>query len=184
MSLISLGPLAQWRRMPAAAQQASVGIDSFANSLEAAIPTEVVALYTAIIAGCQSVLNQDGHSSYLAFRLVIYLIALVFTISIAFRSVRPAVNGAAGYRNRRTLQSPELLTATLSFGAWGVSLPGSFLYVWLSSPTLSVVVITVTAVAGFVLAEFFAPRLRSHENATDIVPPVPAAAPVRPADTP
>src|SRR5215472_1220249 len=75
---------------------------------------QVVALYTAIIAGCQSVLNQDGHSSYLAFRLVIYLIALVFTISIAFRSVRPAVNGAAGYRNRRTLQSPELLTATLS----------------------------------------------------------------------
>ena len=38
MSLISLGPLAQWRRMPAAAQQASVGIDSFANSLEERYP--------------------------------------------------------------------------------------------------------------------------------------------------
>lgn len=184
MSLISLGPLAQWRRAPAVAQQASVGVDGFRNSLEAAIPTEVVALYTAIIAGCQSVLNQDGHSAYLTFRLVVYLIALLFTIAIAFRAVRPAINGAAGYRNRLTLQSPELLTATLSFGAWGVSLPGSFLYVWLSSPTLSVVVITITAVAGFVLAEFFAPKLRSHEKTAVVVPPVAAATPVPPTDAP
>lgn len=134
------------------------------NSLEAAIPTEVVALYTAVIAGCQSVLNQDTHATYLAFRLVIYLIALASTISIAFRSVRPATGGSATNRNRQTLQSPELLTATLSFAAWGVSLPGSFLYAWLTPPTLSVVVITITAVTGFLLADIFAPKLRSHQK--------------------
>ena len=183
MSLVSLGPLAQRRRPPGDAQPASIGLDSFANSLEAAIPTEVVALYTAVIAGCQSVLNQDSHSTYLAFRLAIYVIAVVFTLVIAFRSVRPAIKGAAAYRNRQTLKSPELLTATLSFGAWGVSLPGSFLYVWLSSPTLSVVVITITAVAGFVLAEFFAPKLRSRENSADVVPAA-GALPTPPTDIP
>lgn len=137
------------------------------NSLEAAIPTEVVALYTAVIAGCQSVLNQDSHSAYFVFRLVIYVIALVSTISIAFRSVRPAISGNAHSRNMQTLQSPEVLTASLSFAAWGVSLPGSFVYAWLTSPTLSVVVITVTAVAGFLLAAFFAPKLRSRGSAAN-----------------
>jgi hypothetical protein len=183
MSLNSLGTLARERRMPTAPQP-SGGIDGLANSLEAAIPTEVVALYTAIIAGCQSVLNQDGHSAYLAFRLVIYVVALVATISIAFRSVRPAIGGDAAYRSMQTLQSPELLTATLSFAAWGVSLPGSFLYVWLSVPTLSIVVITVTAVTGFVLAAFFAPKLRSRERGAHPASKGPSMTPVRPANTP
>lgn len=115
MSLRSIGVLAKQRRAPAAVQDASVGggVTSALTSLEAAIPTDVVALYTAVIAGCQSVL-QDTRSSYLAFRVVI-------------------------------------------------SQPGSFLYEWLGSPTLSVVVITVTAVTGFLLAAFFAPKLRSPE---------------------
>lgn len=119
-----------------------------------------MALYAAVIAGCQSVL-QDTRSTYLAFRLVIYVIALVSTILIAFRSVRVAISRDAPDRNQQTLLSWELHTATLSFGAWGLSQPGSFLYVWLSSPTLSVVVITVTAVTGLLLAAFFAPKLRS-----------------------
>jgi hypothetical protein len=181
MSLRSIGTLAQQRRAPAA-QESGVDIGGIANSLEAAIPTEVVALYTAIIAGCQSVLNQEGHSSYLAYRLVIYVIALVSTTSITFRSVRPAIGGSAAARNRQTLQSPEVLTATLSFGAWGVSLPGSFLYVWLTSPTLSVVVITVAAATGFLLAAFFAPKLRSRAKTADTIPPTSSATPSPPTE--
>jgi hypothetical protein len=168
MSLRTIGTLAQQRRAPPAAQGAAAAAltpeaaaaasGSFVKSLEAAIPTEVVALYTAIIAGCQSVLNQDSHSGYLAFRLIVYLVALACTVSIAFSAVRAAAGGT-----RQAVLSTELVTATLAFAAWGLLLPGSFLYVWLSSPLLSVVVITITAVTAFLLATVFAPKLRSKE---------------------
>jgi hypothetical protein len=171
MSLRSIGPLAQQRRASLTPEGAGLGAaaaltpeaaaaatGSFVKSLEAAISTEVVALYTAIIAGCQSVLNKDPHATYLTFRLIIYLVALLCTVVIAFRAVR-AVAG----RVRQTALSPELLTATLAFAAWGLLLPGSFLYVWLGSPLLSVVVSTVTAATAFLLAVVFAPKLRSTD---------------------
>ena len=146
------------------------------RSLEAAIPTEVVALYTAIIASCQSVLNQNAHMTYLPLRLAIYLVGLLCTIVIAYRAVRPAAGEPF-----QTARSPEFLTATLAFTAWGLLLPGSFLYVWLRSPLLSIVVTTITAATAFLLAAVFAPKLRSPEISTAEVtsggPPMTETAP-------
>lgn len=108
------------------------------------------------VGSCQSVLHDNPHATFFIFRLVIYLVALVCTVFVAIRNVAPAVGGWG----KATL-SPEVLTATLAFASWGLVLPGSFLYVWLNAPVLSIVVITITAVASFLLAVVFAPRLRS-----------------------
>jgi hypothetical protein len=160
MSLRNLGTLARQRRGAVGAQgaAAAAGGDSV-TSLEAAVPTEVVALYTAIIAGAQSVLHDDPHATYFAFRLIIYLIALAATVYVAIRNVAKPAGGKG-----KAIRSPEVLTAILAFASWGLVLPGSFLYVWLGTPVLSIVVITITASASFLLAAVFAPRLRSRER--------------------
>src|SRR5215472_1021509 len=122
MSLRSIGTLARQRRTTAAGQgAAAAATGDSVTSLEAAVPTEIVALYTAIIAGCQSVLLDYPHATYFAFRLIIYVIALACTIYIAIRNVAPAVAGQA-----EAVRTPEVLTAILAFASWGLVLPGSF----------------------------------------------------------
>jgi hypothetical protein len=175
MSLRSIGTLARQRRGTAPGTGAAAAATGGSiTSLEAAVPTEIVALYTAIIAGCQSVLHNYPHATFFAFRLIIYLVALAATIYVAIRNVTPAVGGRA-----QAAWSPEVVTATLAFASWGLVLPGSFLYVWLSGPVLPVVVITITAAASFLLAVVFAPRLRSPDQST--VRPVPPLTNVPPA---
>jgi hypothetical protein len=167
MSLRSIGTLARQRRTTAGAQgAAAAATGDSVTSLEAAVPTEIVALYTAIIAGCQSVLHDYPHSTFFAFRLIIYLIALACTIFLAIRNVTPAIADRAQGRSPavQAARSPEVLTAILAFASWGLVLPGSFLYVWLSAPVLPITVITITAAASFLLAVVFAPRLGSREQ--------------------
>ena len=159
MSLRSVGVLARQRRAaPQVPGSAASGAGGRVGSLEEAIPIEVITLYTAIIAACESVLSQDPHNTFFAFRLLVYLVALACTVCVAIRTVTPATNSV-----RTAASSPEVLAATLAFGAWGLALPGSFLYVWLDHAVLSITVVTVTAAATFLLAVFFAPRLRTTE---------------------
>jgi hypothetical protein len=167
MSIRSLGELARRRRGPAApggaaasapAEPAAGGL----SALEAAIPADVIALYTAIIAGCEGVLAENGDNTYLAFRVGVYLVGFMCTAYAASRTVRPAV----GPRWATLLRSPEVQTAILAFAAWGLVLPGSFLYVWLSPSLLSITLVTVTATSTFLLAVVYAPRLRRKEAHT------------------
>jgi hypothetical protein len=166
VSIRSLGELARRRREPApggaAAAAPAEPAASGLSALEAAIPADVIALYTAIIAGCEGVLAEDPEDTYLAFRLVVYLLGFVCTGYAASRTVRPAVG--SGWVTR--LKSPEVQTAILAFAAWGLVLPGSFLYVWLSPSLLSITLVTITATSTFLLAVVYTPRLRQMEART------------------
>ena len=155
-----MGALAQQRR--GAAQplgSAASAPGGQAMSLEAAVPTEVIALYTAIIAACESVLSDDPHNTFFTFRLLVYLVTLAATVYVAIHNAKPAMNNVWA-----AARSPEVLTATLAFAAWGLVIPGSLLYVWLGAAELTVTVVTITATATFLLAVFFAPRLRTTEK--------------------
>jgi hypothetical protein len=164
------------------------------SGLEAAIPSEVIALYTAIIAGCEAVLAEDPAGDYLPFRVVVYALGLACTgLAAALqvpRSPTLPVPGSRGWqraawplawlRRHRILGSPSWLTAVLAFGAWGLVLPGSFVYVWLSSALLSLTVVTVTAVSTFLLAVVLAPRVgrpRGSASGRAMPPMVPVPKP-------
>jgi hypothetical protein len=167
MSIRSLGELALRRRVPAAAAGAAASAPaepaaSGLSALEAALPADVIALYTAIIAGCEGVLADDPEDTYLAFRVVVYLIGFVCTAYAASRIVKPAMG--SGWI--AALRSPEVQTAVLAFAAWGLVLPGSFLYVWLSSSLLSITLVTITATSTFLLAVVYTPQLRQTEVRT------------------
>jgi hypothetical protein len=126
--------------------------------LEEAIPTEVIALYSAIIAGCQAVLGENPNDAFLTFRVIVYAVALACTALVAIRDVAPATGGWA-----KAARSPEILTTTLAFASWGLIFPGSFLFVLLTGPVLSIFVITTAAATAFLLAVVSAPRLREDE---------------------
>jgi hypothetical protein len=144
------------------------------TAIESAIPTEVIALYTAIIVACEGVLAENAVDTYGPFRLWVYVLGLVCTVVAAVRQVKPTTGKVWA-----TLRSPEVQAAVLAFAAWGIVLPGSFIYVWLSSSLLSLTVATTTAIAAFLLAVIFAPLLR--RPATPAPPVLPRLSPTPPA---
>jgi hypothetical protein len=130
------------------------------NSLEQAVPTEVITFYTALIAACETVLARSPTDTFLPFRLSVYVIGLVATLIAAGVAVRPAVR-----RWTDVLGTPEWWTAVLSFAAWGLVLPGSFLYEWLRPDPLTLTVAAITAVAALVIGIGLTPRLRAKAPA-------------------
>jgi hypothetical protein len=168
VSVRSLGALAVRRRtvagQPAGAaaalapgQQPTDATDGL-GVLEQAVPTEVIAFYTAVIAACETVLSRSPQDTYRPFRLILYVIGLVATAIAAWVSTRPAVA-----RWTDVLGTPEWWTAILSFAAWGLAVPGSFLYVWLGPSTLTLTVASITALAALVIGVVLTPRLRTKE---------------------
>jgi hypothetical protein len=159
MSLGSLGTLAEQRRGGArptrAAAAGAPGAIEGPNALEQAVPTEVVVFYTTIVAACEAVLHDNADTEFLTFRVVLYLSTLAVTAVVAGGIVRPKVSGRAA-----VLTSAEWWTAIVAFAAWGLVLPGSFLYVWLDHDVLVVTVAVITATAGLVLGAALGPRLR------------------------
>jgi hypothetical protein len=178
MSIRSLGTLARRRRGEPTAPEAAAGPgDGALTALESAIPTEVITLYTAIIAACESVLAEDASDTYTLFRVAVYLMGLACTAYAAVRVVRNNTADSIG----KALRSAEAQTAIVAFAAWGLVLPGSFLYVWLSPSLLSLTVATTTATATFLLAVVFAPRLRRREQPpTGTSPPLTKTPPTGP----
>src|SRR4249920_59854 len=153
MSVRSVGALARQRRNvvrrppQAAAAAAATGTDqdSGLSALEQAVPTEIIAFYTAVIAACQTVSESDPNATFTAYRAAIYGVGLVATAWAAGRSTRTAVTSWAA-----VLRAPEWWTAVLSFASWGAAIPGSFLYVWLDPEALIVAVATIIAGAGLI----------------------------------
>ena len=168
MSVRSVGALAVRRRTvagqptgAAAALAPSPTADTGAlSSLEQAVPTEVITFYTAVIAACETVLARSPADTFLPFRVAVYAIGLVATLVAAGVSVRAAVR-----RWTDVLGTPEWWTAVLSFAAWGLVLPGSFLYEWLRPNPLTLAVAAITATAALVIGVGLTPRLRTKEPA-------------------
>jgi len=90
MSIRSLGALARERRnviQPAAAPAAAAaaaaapgaGADGGLGALEQAVPTEIIAFYTTVIAACVTVNQSDRLATFTTFRVSVYVVALVAT---------------------------------------------------------------------------------------------------------
>lgn len=107
-----------------------------------------------MISACEAVLKDSPLSPYLGFRLVVYLATLGVT-GWAQARMLAALTGS-WIRGRQT---SEWWTAMVAFAAWGLVLPGSFLYVWLDRDTLAIAVATITATATLILAVVLTPRL-------------------------
>jgi len=154
MSLSTLGTIAVQRdkqaprrskRRPATAGEMNdTEQRGYANVLVAAIPTEPLALYTAlvgtIVAGIEA-----GEDSMLDMRWAIYAAGIVFIVawlgSVYLR--RPAVE------RKRRFPLVETASATVAFAAWGLVMPGSPLSAEISGDDLTAwtAIITVAGVA-------------------------------------
>ena len=185
MSIRSLGALARERRnviqphpTPAAAAAAPGGdADGGITALERAVPTEIIAFYTTVIAACVTVNQSDPQARFTTFRVAVYVAALIATAWAAGRSTKTAVTGW-----QAVLRTPEWWTGVLSFAGWGAAVPGSFLYVWLDPEVLIVTVATIIASAGLVIAVVLTPRLRVKDPAVQapgqvLTPQPPGAGP-------
>jgi hypothetical protein len=110
--------------------------------LVAAIPTEVLALYTfATSAFVASVSTGDAR---LGLRWGVYVAGFVAIAAYLVNSYRRSAQTV------RNVPVRELLTASVAFGAWGLVMPGSPLMAQLSSSNQQVWSVLITA-AGIVL---------------------------------
>ncbi len=144
------------------------------GELEATVPGEVITLYSAMIAGCESAVGST--TSYGVFRVVVYVVGVLATIITSGRAVHSVVGSV-----RRSLTSAEVQSAVLAFGAWGLVLPGSFLYAYLHKPALSLAIVSVTAIVTFLLGVFYAPQLKrktSGEHTSPTGQPLTSTRPV------
>jgi hypothetical protein len=178
MSVRSLAQLARQRRqvgLQSAPGALSPGPDladpAGPGALERAVPSEIIVFYTAVIAACQAALSHDA-ATFTPFRVTIYLIALLLTGYAAARAVLTAVAGWVA-----AVRTAEWWTAVLSFAAWGLALPGSFLYVWLKPDALIITLATITAGATLVITVVLAPRLKQPASV-----PIGPTGPGTPAD--
>jgi hypothetical protein len=163
MSVRSLGRLAARRRSGvqptgAAAALSPAGGDGGDGlaSLEEAVPTEIIAFYTAILAACETVLARSPAAPFTAFRVAAYVTGVVATGVVSWVALRPVV-----HTWHRILGAPEWWTSVLAFAGWGAAVPGSFLYVWLRPNPLTIAVATITATAGLILTVVLTPKLRN-----------------------
>src|SRR5215475_11105160 len=103
MSIRSLGALARERRnviqppaAPATAAAAAApggDADGGITALELAVPTEIIAFYTTVIAACVTVNLSDPQARFTTFRVAVYVVALIATAWAAGRSTKTAVTG-------------------------------------------------------------------------------------------
>jgi len=154
MSVRSIRGLAEQRRGgPDAAAAPGTGSGGSASSLESAVPTEIVVFYTTVIAACESVL-RDSEDAMTPFRFWLFVGTLLLTVLVSGRMVWHAAGTAM-----KSVSSAEWWTATVAFTAWGLVVPGSFLYTWLDRDQLVVTIATVTAGAGLLLGASLGPNL-------------------------
>jgi hypothetical protein len=155
------------------------------SDLAAALPTEVVALYTAAIALLEGILHQNVGATYAPLRWWLYGAGFVFTVVTVQLAYGSISRGARGSKKRKA-PVKELIVGLLAFAVWGLVLPGSALYEVLGNPALTVSVGLVTlggtTMVGLLQKYFLttpSPRLPRHGAApkAPTVLPAPTATP-------
>jgi hypothetical protein len=165
MTIRSSARLAVARDLPAAGQGAA-GRESEADEqqhagvdrLAAAVPADVIVLYTTVLGVLASSLSA-GSGTYLPLRWSLYfgcVLAIVVSMPLAYRLEARQSATEAG---RRRFPVAEVVTALWSFAVWGLVVPASPLYVLMGPPTLPVVVGSLTAVGVYVLTGILGPLL-------------------------
>lgn len=112
----------------------------------AAIPTEVLAPYTALLAGIVATI-EPGESPRSTLRWWIYAAALVAII--AFLGISYVRNRAP--RTTRKFPWAGTLAACVAFAAWGLVMPGSPLSVELSGDDLTIWTVILTIGGAFLV---------------------------------
>lgn len=158
------------------------------DALVAALPTEVIVLYTSVLGVLTGVLEDNDAASYVPLRWALYggcLLATALALNVTYVFTRVQRKGEPENRSTNDNLPPIALTAPapqpepaddkrgtqegmpvaetvmacVSFAVWGLVVPGSPLYVILQPPTLPVVVAVLSAAGTFVAAVVFAPWL-------------------------
>jgi len=132
------------RRVDGDEGRADLVPQTWADVIIGAIPTEILALYTAVIGVVVGTIDK-GKDDLLLFRWIAYAVTLVLVV----------VWLIAAYRRQRTSTKrryplAETAAAVVAFGAWGLVMPGSPLAASLDDPqwtTIWTIVITALGVA-------------------------------------
>jgi hypothetical protein len=109
--------------------------------LIAAIPTEVLALYTGIVA---VILTNSSEDKHMMLRWILYAAGF---LAISFWLVSDYLRKRATSRKKRKLPWVETFAALVAFGAWGLVMPGSPLGEELSQSNRNIWYAIITAVA-------------------------------------
>ncbi|NMO51736.1 hypothetical protein HH310_11095 [Actinoplanes sp. TBRC 11911] len=152
----STGELPDPAAFPASGPAPSVRAAS--DVLMAAVPIDVVVLYTTVLGVLSGVVPDNEPNSYLGLRWGLYLgclVATVLAVWVAYR-VAPRPPGAVV---KRRVPWAEMGTASFAFATWGLVLPDSVLYALLDPPTLPVIVAVLAAFGAFVFTAVLTPLL-------------------------
>lgn len=132
------------------------------DTLTAAVPADVAALYTSAVGVLAGVLKSDPSASYLPLRWGLYAGCLLATTIAVIGSYRSLPD------RKRKVPVAETVTALLSFGFWGLVVPESPLYILLKAPLLPIVIALLTGGGAFALVSVCQPWLaRASEGKED-----------------
>lgn len=113
-----------------------------------AVPTEVLAPYTAIVAGIVATIDA-GESSRIGLRWALYgagFLAILLYLGAAYRRRRKPRS-----RESRKFPVAGALTSLLAFGAWGLVMPGSPLSISLTGDTLTIWTVIISVGGTFLV---------------------------------
>ena len=123
------------------------------DTLTSAIPTETLAVYTAVVGVVASVGGADAATGYLPFRWWAYGFFLALTVGavwFAYGQKAPRVDSAQ--RRKASLPVLETVTALLAAATWGLVMPGSALSIQLDGNARTIAISTITIVGAAVVA--------------------------------
>lgn len=124
-----------------------VEAQSRSDILISAIPTEVLAPYTFLIGVIVSTIDPN-EDERLGLRWTVYGVAFAFIVIALFgnyvRLRKPD--------KRRKFPLPEMLSAIVAFGAWGLIMPGTPLAAEISEDDFTIWSAIITVVAIFVIS--------------------------------
>lgn len=101
----------------------------YLDLLVTAIPTEPLALYTFVIAGIVATISSEGDQRLLMRWIIFGVTAGFIAVWMLVSYLRQAHSSE---KPDRALPLPEILTAVIAFGAWGLAMPESPLIAELS----------------------------------------------------
>lgn len=148
-------PGAEGEEAPGAAAGEAPGAAAL-GLLSTVIPTEVVVLYTAWVAGTATRFAAEAGDDdrylqshdLLALRWTVYAVAVVAIVLVVQRGWK----AKKAKIDCRSFAVAEVFAGTAAFVAWGLAMPGGLLGVYVPRDALDVVNLAVATVAALVLA--------------------------------
>lgn len=134
-------------------------IASALSAITAYIPTEILALYVAVVAVNQSLI--DGQRQHFFSELVLFVIFLILTpiiVWLIYAGKVVSANDTAPLRPKRWPKW-EMFAATAAYAAWAFAIPANQfdVYSWYSPAIAGVAVLAVSILLGLLAPLFNGP---------------------------